>query len=479
MASGWTVLDALNKSSKAAADDAPKARFRTRDISIRKIYPNERNFYRVQDVEKLAQEILAEGLLENMAVTYAPCEAGEYRIIAGEKRWRALHLLVESGHEEFEIVTCQIRQPASEHEEMVQLIMANSYRDKTVADILEEERQLKEALTYMQQNGLTMGGYKLDSGRLRDVIADMMQASGTKIAQIESINNRLIPEFTKELKEGRLTFSAAYEISGMSAEGQQAMLQKYQEDGNLTLKDVKAAKAAAQEEKKAAEKPAEAPEGNQVENSAPEDEKGQEGASGEATGASEEAEEYRTPHPEGITSLCYSCKRYSECNVKTGTCTKCDEYVNKAEAEKTEEQRYSEEQDAIDRETQKKLREKAQEEKMQQLPSDNAAPEPKVHDIRLGASFFDDVLECRKNFELRKNDRGYKVGDILHMMEFKDGRNTGRSVKRKIIYMLEDFTGLEDGFCILGIEPLKEEGTNGAGQDAAQDAAQPVLKYGA
>lgn len=475
MASGWTVLDALNNNSKAAADDAPKARFRTRDISIRKIYPNKRNFYGVQDVEKLAQEILAEGLLENMAVTHAPCDEGEYRIIAGEKRWRALCLLVESGHKEFEMVTCQIRQPASEHEEMVQLIMANSYRDKTVADILEEERQLKEALTYMQQKGLTMGGYKLDSGRLRDVIADMMQASGTKIAQIESINNRLIPEFTKELKEGRLTFSAAYEISGMSADGQQEMLAKYQEDGNLTLKEVKAAKAAAQD----AQKPAEASAGQQAENSAQETGKEQERAENEATGESEEGEEYRTPHPEGITSLCYSCKRYSECNVKTGTCTKCDEYVNKAEAEKTEEQRYSEEQDAIDRETQKKLREKAQEEKMQQLPSDNAAREPKVHDIRLGAPFFDDVLECRKNFELRKNDRDYKVGDILYMMEFKDGRNTGRAVKRKIIYMLEDFTGLEDGYCILGTEPLQDAQGNGAGQDAAQDAAQPVLQYGA
>lgn len=476
MASGWTVLDALNKNSKAAADDAPKARFRTRDISIRKIYPNERNFYGVQDVEKLAQEILAEGLLENMAVTYAPCEAGEYRIIAGEKRWRALCLLAEGGHEEFEMVTCQIRQPASEYEEMVQLIMANSYRDKTVADILEEERQLKEALTYMQQNGLTMGGYKLDSGRLRDVIADMMQASGTKIAQIESINNRLIPEFTQELKEGRLTFSAAYEISGMPADGQQEMLAKYQEDGNLTLKDVKKAKAASQD----AQKPAEAPDGNQAENSAQEAGKGQKGAEIEAIGASEAGEEYRTPHPEGITSLCYGCQRYSECNVKISTCTKCDEYVNKAEAEKTEEQRYSEEQDAIDRETQKKLRERAQEEKMQQLPSDKQEPGQKVHDIRLGASFFDDVLKCQKNFELRKNDRGYKVGDILHMMEFKDGRNTGRSVKRKVIYMLEDFTGLEDGYCILGIEPIQEDAEGrGAGQDTAQDAAQPVLQYGA
>lgn len=117
---------------------------------------------------------------------------------------------------------------------------------------------------------------------------------------------------------------------------------------------------------------------------------------------------------------------------------------------------------------------------MQQLPSDREEPGQKVHDIRLGASFFDDVLECRKNFELRKNDRGYKVGDILYMMEFKDGRNTGRSVKRKVIYMLEDFTGLEDGYCILGIEPIQEDAEGrGAGQDATQDAAQPVLQYGA
>ena len=44
MATGWSVLDALNKSSKAGVDDSPKARFRTRDISIRKIYTNDRNF---------------------------------------------------------------------------------------------------------------------------------------------------------------------------------------------------------------------------------------------------------------------------------------------------------------------------------------------------------------------------------------------------------------------------------------------------
>ncbi len=92
---------------------------------------------------------------------------------------------------------------------------------------------------------------------------------------------------------------------------------------------------------------------------------------------------YETPHPEGITSICYSCTEYETCNVKTGTCTSCDQYKNRAEAYKTDEQRYSEEQDAIDRETKKKLREMEQKEKMQNLPSDTQETGQKVHQIHL------------------------------------------------------------------------------------------------
>lgn len=129
MAAGWSVMDALNKNSKAAAEDKPKARFRTRDISIKKMYSNDRNFYSMPDIEKLAGQILAVGVLENLTVAYEPCEKGEYKIIAGERRWRALSLLVKQGYSEFEVVTCQIKTAAEEHEETVQIIIANAYRD--------------------------------------------------------------------------------------------------------------------------------------------------------------------------------------------------------------------------------------------------------------------------------------------------------------------------------------------------------------
>ncbi|MFQ7535912.1 MAG: hypothetical protein ACLRL6_00275 [Clostridium sp.] len=67
------------------------------------------------------------------------------------------------------------------------------------------------------------------------MIASIMNTTGTKIAQIESINKHLIPEFSAELKEGRLTFSAAYEISGMAEDKQMELLEKYKE-GGLSLK---------------------------------------------------------------------------------------------------------------------------------------------------------------------------------------------------------------------------------------------------
>lgn len=446
MAAGWSVMDALNKNSKAAVEEKPKARFRTKDISIRKMYSNSLNFYSMNGIEELAQQIMAIGMMENMTVTYDPCEKGEYRITAGERRWRALTLLVEKGFSEFEIATCQIKTPAEEHEETVQLIMANGYRDKTVMDILEEEKRLKESLQYMKDNGLTLQGYKLDSGRLRDVIASIMNTTSTKIAQIESINKRLIPEFSEELKEGRLTFSAAYEISGMSEEAQQKMLERYKENG-LTWKEVKEAKQEAERT-------------NQIEGQMnyPEDYEGQQDADQEDPEEEEQEEgsgqqdeeEWQQAHPESITSLCYGCQRYSECNVKTSTCTSCDRYINKAEAEKTEEQRYNEEQDRIDRETKEKLREQQQEERMQNLPSDGK----KDRMIRVSWEVYTNITSGKIPYMIVKQDKEpYREKDIMTLLAFKDGKATGDQARVCITCADDSNTSsaIVEGYAVIGV----------------------------
>ena len=42
----WNVMEQLNKNAQKAAvgDETPKARFRTKDFNIKKLYSNDKNF---------------------------------------------------------------------------------------------------------------------------------------------------------------------------------------------------------------------------------------------------------------------------------------------------------------------------------------------------------------------------------------------------------------------------------------------------
>lgn len=467
---GYTVMDMLNEKSKAGIEGSTKARFRTKDISIFKMYRNEMNFYKVADIEELENAILMHGLKQPLELVERPCKDGEYRIVSGERRWEALKSLVAKGYKEFEIATCKLTSPQDDDEEQVEIISANAYRTKRIVDIMEEEKRLKASLERMRAAGKKIKGYDLDSGRLRDVIAAMMGVSRTKVAQIESVNNNLIPELKEELNKERITFSAAYELSGMSEDDQREAYDSYQKVGGISHKTVRSMKREKAEGQQDAggtgqqdvggagrqDVGTEGRDKNRVSEAVSESDTGQERKE-ERQQPFRPGDGYEDAHPESITSLCYSCKKYSECNVKTGTCRKCDQYINKAEAEKTEEQRYSEEQERIDRETRKKLREMADEEKMKRLPSDARDPSEggsRIHKIRTAVKDFDAICSGKKNFELCRNDKGYKTGDILEMEEFGGGIKTGRGLKAVITYIQENYTGLEEGYCILAIEVL-------------------------
>lgn len=125
-----------------------------------------------------------------------------------------------------------------------------------------------------------------------------------------------------------------------------------------------------------------------------------------------------------------------------------------APAQKTEEQKYSEKQNRIDRETKKKLEEREDEEKMSHLPSDAGQ---QTYQLRLPGSCYKDTKNGIKTFELRKKEKEYRKGDILELMEFTEGRHTGRVIRAEIIYILDDYTGLEEGYCIMAIHVLSAD----------------------
>jgi len=88
--------------------------------------------------------------------------------------------------------------------------------------------------------------------------------------------------------------------------------------------------------------------------------------------------------------------------------------------------------------------------------------DPEEHGLKILPEYFKLVIEGRKNFEIRKDDRGYEVGDTLHLREWKkptgksrEGTYTGRSIKKKIIYIFEGGKpgyGLKEQWVILGLE---------------------------
>lgn len=384
------------------------------------------------------------GLKQNLEVVFEPNEQGEYRIVAGERRWLALKYLVKQGYKDFEIATCKLTTPQDEDEEQVEIIIANAYRTKSLKDVIEEEQRLKACLERMKTDGKKIKGYDLQSGRLRDVIASMLKMSKTKIAQIESVNNNLIPEFREELNNERLTFSAAYELSGMSPEMQQEALAKYKENGELSyteIKDMKSPQKPEQEQDAA----------GQQDTVSDSDTAGRQSSENSMNHPEEKkaGDDYETPHPEGITSICYSCTEYETCNVKTGTCTSCDQYKNRAEAYKTDEQRHSEEQDRIDKETAKKLREMEDDKKMQNLPSDES---DKKKFIRMSVDGFERVVNGEQQYIITKND-GFKIGQEITIGEFAEGKATGRTLEMFISYMDDDksSSALEDGYCVLSV----------------------------
>ena len=78
-----------------------------------------------------------------------------------------------------------------------------------------------------------------------------------------------------------------------------------------------------------------------------------------------------------------------------------------------------------------------------------------VHDLKLWSEYFKDVANGNKTFEVRKNDRGYKVGDSLKLAEYCPTKKayTGRTITKKVSYILEGGSfGVEKGFVIMGLK---------------------------
>lgn len=77
----------------------------------------------------------------------------------------------------------------------------------------------------------------------------------------------------------------------------------------------------------------------------------------------------------------------------------------------------------------------------------------RTHELKCWPPFFWDIKTGAKPFELRRNDRDFRAGDLLILREWNDVARayTGDRVERIVSYVLTDFAGLEPGFAVIGL----------------------------
>lgn len=375
------------------------------------LIPSKGNFYSVEDVQDLKQSIELLGVLQPLLVTDEE-EDGKRRIIAGHRRRLAVMQLVDEGKERFRRVPILIKPKKNAILDRLALIMANRFREKTdwerMTEALETEKlvlELKESMNI--------------PGRTRDLLAEIIETSPAQVGRYKAIYNNIIPELMAEFKANRIVVSVIYEASGLTEDYQKQAAEVFRENEVLTLSDIKQLKKSWEasqqipgqmdisqmEEKQEAAGTAESATGNETDQQ--QEEADTEGA-GEATEGTEDA---------------------------TG-----------------QQSEYVEEQAAIDRETQKKLREMQQEEKMQHLPSD----ERKEKTIRVSPDKMKAVaIDHTRPYMILKND-GYREGDTVKLIEFAEGRATGNTADMKIICMDDDTTSsaLEEGYCVIALQEV-------------------------
>lgn len=184
------------------------------EIPIDDICCNDKNFYDTSNIDELVKSIALNGLLEPVIVKPDVCDPqfrnGKqfYRLISGHRRFLSFKRLNEEEPEKWATIPAIVREPANEVVEELMLIEANrATRVLSSADTLRQAERYKALLVELKEQGVEI------PGRLRDVVAEAMQISASRLARLEVIRKGLIPEYAAEYAENKINESAAYELA--------------------------------------------------------------------------------------------------------------------------------------------------------------------------------------------------------------------------------------------------------------------------
>ena len=233
--------DKSNEKSLAEKADIldNKSDFDLRFIEIDKIVPNPNNFYELNGIKELSENIKEFGLNQNLEVVEIH-DNGEkkYRLIGGHRRFEAIKLLINDGDDRFKKVPCKVNRSLNEIEEQLRLIKSNSdTRELTPQEKREQMKQLIEL--YKKKQEIT--------GEKINIKKEVAAASGTypkTVERYDNINNRLIDELKEYFDSSKITFTDAYNFATLTEDAQLAILDLLKSKDKVTKEELKTIKEA-------------------------------------------------------------------------------------------------------------------------------------------------------------------------------------------------------------------------------------------
>lgn len=253
---GFDLNSLLNTKSKGAAvqtqeqtagpgpAEVQESTFEVVMLDVEDLMPSKDNFYTTEGIDELADAIeLSGGIEQNLVVK--PEAHGKYEVIAGHRRRLAALKLAGEGKEAYRKVPCRIKYESDSIKDKLSLILTNSTaRELSDWEKVQQAKELKELLTeykkaLAEENKDKPKEERVRMGRVREIVAQMLNTSTTQIGRMEAIDNNLSTEFKQEMEKGNINISTAHELSRLDEEGQKKAYEQYEEKGELHIKDVK------------------------------------------------------------------------------------------------------------------------------------------------------------------------------------------------------------------------------------------------
>lgn len=195
-------------------------------LPLAALEPSSKNFYRMCEIDQLADSIAANGLEQNLVVKAE--RDGKYRIITGHRRYQALLRLTNRGVR-VENVPCIIRPAETDAQEMLRMIASNQYRELSDYEKMVQVEQALEAVKTLRSAKVQeLGGIRLDAPA-REVVCRLTGMSGAAVSKYAGIAEKLIPELKAKMEQGLLPFTVAYTVCRYPADWQREVLEAHKQ----------------------------------------------------------------------------------------------------------------------------------------------------------------------------------------------------------------------------------------------------------